>query len=287
MYAIAQLIKRNLKMFFRDHSAVFFSLLSLFIIIGLYALFLGDVFVDNMKNIAGKNTRFLMDSWIMAGLLAVLSVTTTLGAFGIMIYDKTRGVSKDFSASPISRWQIISGYAISSWTIGMIMGIIALILSEVYIIAYGGKLLSLKQIFKVIYIMALSVFSSTAVILFLVLFFKSNNAFATASTIIGTLIGFLSGIYIPIGNLPTGVQTAIKIFPPAHAAALFRQIMMEQPLSLVNAPPEAIEEIKLIFGVVYKSGNSIIPFNISVLILIITGIAFFSLSVVKISLKNH
>ncbi len=33
--------KRNLKLFFRDKSAVFFSLLAVFIIIGLYALFLG------------------------------------------------------------------------------------------------------------------------------------------------------------------------------------------------------------------------------------------------------
>ncbi|HCD44303.1 MAG TPA: ABC transporter, partial [Lachnoclostridium sp.] len=36
-------IERNLKLFFRDRSAVFFYLLSVFIIIGLYALFLGDV----------------------------------------------------------------------------------------------------------------------------------------------------------------------------------------------------------------------------------------------------
>jgi multidrug/hemolysin transport system permease protein len=34
---------RNLKVFFRDKSSVFFSLLSAIIIIGLYVLFLGDV----------------------------------------------------------------------------------------------------------------------------------------------------------------------------------------------------------------------------------------------------
>ena len=32
---------RNLKVFFRDKSAVFFSLLSVFIIVGMYALFFG------------------------------------------------------------------------------------------------------------------------------------------------------------------------------------------------------------------------------------------------------
>ncbi|MFR1983726.1 MAG: hypothetical protein ACLS4Z_08430 [Christensenellaceae bacterium] len=35
--------KRNLLVFFKDKSSVFFSLFAVFIIIGLYALFLGDM----------------------------------------------------------------------------------------------------------------------------------------------------------------------------------------------------------------------------------------------------
>ena len=34
-------INRNLKMFFRDKTAVFFSLLAVFIVLGLYIVFLG------------------------------------------------------------------------------------------------------------------------------------------------------------------------------------------------------------------------------------------------------
>lgn len=52
--------QRNLKLFFRDKSAVFFSLLAVFIIIGLYALFLGDVWTDSLSDLA--NARQLMDS---------------------------------------------------------------------------------------------------------------------------------------------------------------------------------------------------------------------------------
>ena len=40
-------IKRNVRLFFRDRSAVFFSLLAVLIIIGLYALFLGDVWLSD------------------------------------------------------------------------------------------------------------------------------------------------------------------------------------------------------------------------------------------------
>ena len=82
---------RNLKVFFKDKSSVFFSLLAVFIIIGLYALFLGDVWTSSMSDIAG--IRFLMDSWIMAGLLAVTSVTTTMGAYGIMVQDREKKIT--------------------------------------------------------------------------------------------------------------------------------------------------------------------------------------------------
>ena len=93
MLTFAQL---NLKLFFRDKSAVFFSLLAVFIIIGLYALFLGDVWTDSLSDLA--NARQLMDSWIMAGLLAVTSITTTMGAFGVMVDDRSKKIDKDFAS---------------------------------------------------------------------------------------------------------------------------------------------------------------------------------------------
>ena len=36
-------VSRNLKVFFRDKTAVFFSLLAVLIVLGLYIFFLGDV----------------------------------------------------------------------------------------------------------------------------------------------------------------------------------------------------------------------------------------------------
>ena len=49
---------RNLKLFFKDRAAVFFSLLAVFILIGLYALFLGDVWTDSFPDV--PNVRGLM-----------------------------------------------------------------------------------------------------------------------------------------------------------------------------------------------------------------------------------
>ena len=116
---ILNIARRNLKLYFRDKSSVFFSLLAVFIIIGLYVLFLGNMLTSNMEWM-GDHARFVTDSWIMAGLLAVTSLTTTMGAYGIMIEDKTKKVFKDFTASPVKRSSLVGGYILSSFIIGVI-----------------------------------------------------------------------------------------------------------------------------------------------------------------------
>ena len=277
---------RNLKIFFRDRTSVFFSLLSAIIIIGLYVLFLGNVWTSSLQGRPG--VRFLADSWIMSGLLAVTSMTTTMGAFGIMIEDKTKKISKDFYSSPISRGGLTSGYIISSYIIGVIMTLFTLILAEIYIFAYGGALMSIGALLRVIGLILLSSLTSTSFILFIVSFFKSTNAFATASTIIGTLIGFLTGIYLPIGQLPDAVQFVIKVFPVSHSAALMRQVMMEAPLSATfsGAPAEAAEEFRQFMGVDLFFGNTKVSAFAGIGILVLTAVVFFLLSMFNLSRKR-
>lgn len=288
MKIIISLVKRNLKLFFRDRTSVFFSLLAVFIIIGLFVLFLGNLMAKDLQDLFGEYARFTINSWVMAGILAVTSITTTMGAFGIMIEDKTKKISKDFFSAPLKRSQLVGGYICSTFIIGLIMSIAALVIAEVYILADGGSLLGYLEILKLIGVMLLSVFASSSIVLFIVTFFRSSNGFAAASTIIGTLIGFLTGIYIPIGSLPQTVQTAIKIFPISHAAALFRQIMMKEPLSAAfrNIPAEAILDFKKTMGVVFYFGDREVTPLMNILILAATGILFYLLAIWRVSVKK-
>ena len=210
------LIKRNLLIFFRDKGSVFFSLLGVFVIIGLYVLFLGDMMVKSMDDLPG--VRFLMDSWIMAGLLAVTPITTSLGAMSAIIEDKRYGMYKDFATSPMRRSTIAGGYIISGFLISLILTFLTFLLAEAYIVMYGGELLTIDAALKVIVLIPFTAAASSIMMFYLVSWFKSVNAYSAASTIIGTLIGFLTGIYIPIGTLPASVQTVVKFFPPSHAA---------------------------------------------------------------------
>jgi multidrug/hemolysin transport system permease protein len=279
-------MKRNLLVFFKDKASVFFSLLSVFIIIGMYALFLGDVWTNAMGDLPGA--RYVMDSWIVAGLVAVTSVTTTMGAFGTMVEDQSKKIIKDIRSSPLPRVSIAGGYILSAFVIGVIMCVVALALCEVYIVAGGGALLGSMQLLKVFGLILLSTFSNTALVLFFVSFFRSNNAFSIASTIIGTIIGFLTGIYIPIGQLPNGVQWVIKFFPPSHSALLLRQVIMEDAIkaSFAGAPASVVENFKELMGVTFKVGDSTVSALTSIGILVVAGVFFLGLSIINLSRKR-
>lgn len=277
---------RNLKVFFKDKSAVFFSLLAVFIIIGLYALFLGDVWTNNMRDVPG--VRFLMDSWIMSGVLAITSFTTTMGAYGIMVQDKEKKIVKDFAASPVSRVDLVGGYIVGAFIIGVIMSLLTLVLAEVYILAGGGSLLPLTAVLKTLGLILIGTFCNSSIVLLLISFLKSSNAFATASTIIGTVIGFLTGIYLPVGQLPESVQLVVKCFPVSYGASLFRQVMMEVPLaeSFKDAPAAAVDQFNQLMGVTLKFGDTAVSQPLSILILLVTAAIFYALALMNMSRKQ-
>ena len=276
---------RNIKLFFRDKSTVFFSLLSVLIIIALYALFLGDTYKNGLENVKGID--FLINSWVIAGILAVVSVTATMGAFGAMVEDRSKKILKDFYATPVKRSEIAGGYILSAFAVGVLMSLITLLLGEIYIFIAGGELLELLAAAGLLGLIVLSVLSSSAMVFFIVTFFKSQNAFATASTIIGTLIGFLTGVYIPIGSLPEWVQLIIKLFPLSHAGALIRQLLLKQPMavSFAGAPAAAVEKFNHSMGVVLQFNRSDVDPMTSVIVLLVTTVLFYGLAVLNISRK--
>ncbi|HZJ58038.1 MAG TPA: ABC transporter permease [Clostridia bacterium] len=280
------LVKRNLLIFFRDRGSVFFSLLAVFIIIGLYVLFLGDMLINNMQEMPGA--RFLMDSWIMAGLIAVTPITTSLGAMSSIIVDKKYGMFKDFAASPIKRSSIALGYIASGFLISLILTLITYVLAEVYIIAFGGNLLPFTAMIKVLGMILFTTASSSIMMFYLVSLFKSINAFSAASTVVGTLIGFLTGIYIPVGSLPPAVQTAVKLFPPSHGAVILRRIMMGQAekITFRGAPAAALDAFRLEMGASFRVGDIRLNSYASLLYMALFMAGFTVLALIRIKRKG-
>lgn len=277
---------RCLKIFFRQKSAVFFSLLSVLIIVGLYALFLGDAWSSGSTL---PDIDLLIKQWLLAGILSVTSVTTTMGAFALIISDRQQQISRDFMASPIRRSQIIGGYILSAYTVGLIMTLLALLIGELIIVYCGGTLLAPLAWFKILGVILLSVLASSTLLFFLVSFFTSQSAFSTASTIIGTLIGFVMGIYLPIGTLPSAAQWLIKCFPLSHAAALMRQILLDKPLaqSFASLPPEALTQFQSAMGITLTYGDYTATPLCHIGVLAATTVIFALLSLWRMSVRSR
>lgn len=279
-------VSRNLKVFFRDKTAVFFSLLAVLIVLGLYIFFLGDVWVDSFPNI--KGVKNLMNCWIIAGLIGVTSVTANMGAFGTMIEDKSKNKIKDFYVSPIKKSKIVGGYIISSFIVGSMMSVVTLIISQIYLVYSGVDVLNFKELTEVFLIILMTSLSNSAMILFIVSLFSSEKAFSTASTIVGTLIGFITGIYLPISMLPDSVQIIVKLFPTSHGISILRQIFMKKQIdiSFADVPTNYINEFKESMGVVYYINDKLVSNTTSIFILIASTIIFFSLAVLILYKKK-
>lgn len=284
------IVIRNLKIFFKDKGAVFFSLLGVIIIVGLYVLFLGDTYSDSLKDFYKPEN--LMSGWIMAGLLAVTSVTTTMGAFGTMVQDKEKKIFKDFYCAPISRSALTLGYIVSSAIVGLIMTMLVLAATIIYLTATGVIVLSGLLIIKLLALSVLTSLSNTAWVFFVVTLFTSEKAFSALTGVMSALIGFVTGIYIPVGQFPDAVQYIVKCFPTSHSAVLFRQTLMDNALteSVKNMPSEAKDtallKVKEILGVTFKFGDYECTKFVSIIILTATIVLFSFLAIAVLNKKK-
>ena len=280
------LIKRNLLVFFRDKAAVFFSLLASLIIIGLYALFLSNNMASYLRDF--PNAMQLVNRWLVAGLVSITSITTAMGAFGVMVTDKSKHIIQDFYTSPINRWKLVGGYIFSAFIIGYLLSVITLLVAQVYMLAQGGTMMTFAEYGKTLLILLLAGFANTTMMFFITAFFSTENAFSTAATVLGTLVGFLTGIYMPIGVLPESVQWIIKVFPTSHAVVLLRQVMtgtlLESYAKVI--PAETMTEVKAMLGIEYHFGQTILPGYISLLFLAGAGVLFFLLSFIHTKRKQ-
>lgn len=290
MEALASLVWRNSKVFRRDKTSVFFSLLSVIIVIVLYVVFLQKMQVDAIKQVAEATPELItmVNEWLVAGLLSMIAVSTTLASFGIAIKDIESKARADFLTAPVSRATIQMGYVLNAFIIGSVFSFIALIGCEIFIAATGGAWLSFAALMKVIGILLLSVLLASVFNVVLVLLVNTQNSFSTLSTIVGTLLGFLCGVYVPLGALPGFAQNVIMYFPISHTTLLLRNAFMESSVADVfaGAPAEAVRQYKLMYGVTYKLHGNMLSLSTSYMIIAITIVVLALVSIIIFNKKH-
>lgn len=119
-------------------------------------------------------------------------------------------------------------------------------------------------------------------------FIKRLSSFTAVDIIIGTAIGFVAGVYIPIGSMSSSVQFIMKLFPVSYMASLFRTVMMEQAMAktFASAPAEIVETFQQDMGMVFQfSGQTVSVLN-SIVILLAVTILFYGFVVMRLQRKK-
>lgn len=299
MRSFTAINKRNLGLYFRDYSAVFFSLLSMLIIIILMVFFLGDInnsdLLDAIKMVPGrggesdvttiKNFSFL---WTCAGIMTINASTVTHAFYSNMIKDRTGNRLNSLFVMPVKRPVFVLGYVSSAWIAGVIMCVITLIVTEIIGVIKGMDILPVKTHIELILLIMLNIFVYSAVMFLLASIIKSQSAWSGIGIILGTLAGFLGGIYFPLGQMSDGMQKVVKCFPFIYGSSLFRKVLLN-PIenTLFEGTPEVIRsEVDRVMGMNLFLGDSRLSGGASVGILIAVGVIFIIFSTMYLTLSK-
>ncbi|KGM13423.1 ABC transporter permease [Cellulomonas bogoriensis] len=290
MRAIGLLTRRNLRLFFRDRAAVFFSLLSALILIALYALFLGNLQVENLNErlpgASADDILWFVNTWVFAGITMITTLTTGLAALSVFVEDNATGRFRDFLVSPVRRTGLVLGYFLSSFIVSVVMSLLIVVVGQLYVLTRGSPTMTVAQIAEVVAWVALSGAAYAAFSSFVVTFLRSAGAFAALSTVVGTVIGFLAGAYIPVGTLPSGVVNVLNALPFAHSAMLLRGPYMAEAMDAVTDGPgqaEAVAALSDFYGLTASVGAVEITEGIASGVLVAVLVLFAALGAWRLS----
>lgn len=285
MIKLTGMVKRNCLVFLKDKSAVFFSLMAMMIVLVLTGIFLGDMNIESVTDLLeqyggarnaatdGENAKHLTQYWTLAGLMVVNSLTVTLTVIGTMVSDKTGDKLKSFYTAPVNKFMIAVSYIIAAVIIGFVFCMLTFAGYMSYIVMTGGVLLPFVIMVKVMGYTLLDVILFSVIMYLAALFANSASAWSGIAMILGTLVGFMGAVYVPVGSLTDGVVTVLKCFPILHGASLMRKAMCQDMLekTFAGMRAEVLEGYRKAMGIDIFVDAKVVSDELQVLFLLVCG----------------
>lgn len=284
MTTTAVLIKRNVKLFFKDKGMFFTSLVTPAILLVLYATFLGNVYRDTFT--AGLPQGVTLDEGIIDGLvggqlissiLAVSCITVAFCSNFLMVQDKVNGTIKDLRISPVKPATLSVGYYIATLISTLIVCFVAAGVCLGYVAAVGWYMRVSDILYLFLDILLLSFFG-TALSSLINFFLNTQGQISAVGAIISAGYGFICGAYMPISSFSDGLQKAISFLPGTYGTSLVRNHalggvfaeMEEQgiPSAVVDSMRDAIDCNLYFFDEKVQLGEMYMVLGISVVVLV-------------------
>ena len=247
------LIKRNIKLFFKDKGMFFTSLITPAILLVLYSTFLGNVYRDSFTSglpefiqLPEKLINGLVGGQLISSLLAVSCVTVAFCSNFLMVQDKANDTIKDLRISPVKS----STLSLSYYAATLISTLLICLLSTGVGLAYLASIgwyLSVADVFLLILDVFLLVMFGTALSSIINYFLSSQGQISAVGTIISAGYGFICGAYMPISSFGDGLQKVLSFLPGTYGTALVRKHAMQgalKEMSEFGIPTEVITSLE-------------------------------------------
>ncbi len=267
MNTVGALLKRNVKLFFKDKGTFFTSLITPIILLVLYVTFLHNVYENSFtaslpEGIAfqGDTLQGLVGGLLLSSLLAVSTVTVSFCANLCMIADKFSGAKGDITIAPVKTRSLALSYYLSTVVNGMIISLVATLLGCVYL-ACTGWFLSFADVMCILLDVLLLVLFGTALSSLICFPLTTQGQLSAVGSIVSAGYGFLCGAYMPISSFSKGLQNVLSLFPGTYGTSLLRNHALQgvgREMSAQGFTPEAVEEIMSVADCNLKFfGNSV------------------------------
>lgn len=278
MNTVKMLIKRNIKLFFKDKAMFFTSLITPVILLVLYATFLSNVYTDIFHDsLAGaiEVSESLISGCVggqlISSILAVSCVTVAFCSNMLMVQDKVTGVAKDFKTSPVKPSSLAVSYYLATLASTLIICFVATGICLLYIAAVGWYMSTVDVILLFADVILLVLFG-TALSSIINFFLSTQGQISAVGTIVSSAYGFICGAYMPISQFGTGLQRVLSFLPGTYGTSLIRNHALRgvfEEMKSIGFPSEVIAAIRdSVDCNLYFFGNKV---GLPVMYLILSG----------------
>lgn len=223
------MLKRNVKLFFKDKGLFFTSLITPLILLVLYATFLSNVYKNAFIAQLDEFGVVLEDSimnglvggQLFSSLLAVSCVTVSFCSNMLMVQDKVNGARKDLLMSPVKRSTLAYSYYFASAISTLLICFVAMIATLVYVAVIGWYLTVLDLLMLLLDVFLLVMFG-TALSSVINYFLSSQGHISAVGSIVSSCYGFICGAYMPLSSFSSGLRNTIMFLPGTYGTALLR-----------------------------------------------------------------
>lgn len=254
MTGLGALVRRNIKLYFKDKGMFLTSLITPVILLVLYVTFLGSVYRDSFVSpfesmgvtLPEKVISGFVGGQLVSSILAVSCVTVAFCSNLLSVQDKISGARRDLNISPVSSSVIALSYFISTFTVSLIISLVAAAVCFIYL-SFIGWFMTAAQTAALLAQVVLLVLFGTALSSCIVFPLSTQGQSSAVGTVVSAGYGFICGAYMPVASFSPWLQKVLMFLPGTYGTALIRNCALNgvfDELQALNIPVSVIEQLR-------------------------------------------